>query len=183
MEAMKTTSMWMAISVLPALAVGVAQQKAAPQHSPVAYVSAQRISNETTEGKAGVARMQALQRERADQVRFKQQALEATRRQLAAAPAADRASLQAQEQQQRAELEKLAMQSQADLQGLQRTISTELTPKVKAVVAELVKDTGVQMVLSGESAVVWAADGLDLTSRVIEKMNAHPAAPPVPGKP
>lgn len=179
---MKVVPVWLAMTALPALVVGVAQQRPAAPGSPVAYVSAQRISNETTEGKAGVARMQALQRERADQVRFKQQALEATRRQLAAAQGADRASLQAQEQQQRGELEKAALQAQADLQGLQRTISTELTPKVKTVVAEIVKDTGIQMVLSGESAVVWAADGLDLTSRVIAKMNAQPAVPPAPGQ-
>lgn len=170
------------MTVLPALAVGVAQQKPSPPATPVAYVSSQRISNETAEGKAGVARMQALQRERATEVRDKQQALETTRRELAAAQGDDRVRLQAQEQQQRGEFERAVAQAQTELQGLQRKISAELTPKVKAVVAETVKGTGIQVVLSGESSVVWAADGLDLTSQVIEKMNAQAAAPPAPGQ-
>jgi len=178
---MKTLSAWLALAVAPAIGLGLAQQRVAPATGPVAYVSSQRISNETVDGKAGVARLQALQRERAADVRSKQQVLEATRRQLQSVQdEAGRARLQTQEQQQRTEFEQAVTKAQADIQALQRQISGELATKVKAVLEQVVKGTGVQVVLNGESSVVWAAQGLDLTSQVIEQLNAQSSAPRTP---
>ncbi len=71
-------------------------------------------------------------------------------------------------------------QSQTDLQTMQRQVSAEVATKVKAALEEVVKGTGVQVVLNNETSVVWSAPGLDLTSQVIEKMNAQPSAPPKP---
>src|SRR6185436_3987833 len=123
---MKIVPLCLAIAV-PALAAGAFQQQPAPPSGPVAFVVSQRISNETTEGKAGIARMQALQRDRTADARTRQEALQATRRQIdATADSTDRTRLQAQEQQQRTELEKAVSQSQVDLQNLQRQISNEL---------------------------------------------------------
>ena len=82
---MKTVSLLLAIAAAPALAAGAFQQRTAPPGGPVAFVVSQRISNETSEGKAGIARMQALQRERTAEARTKQEALQATRRQIARA--------------------------------------------------------------------------------------------------
>ena len=180
---MKTVSIWLAITVAPALAAGAFQQRPAPPSGPVAYVVTQRISNETTEGKAGIARIQALQRERTADARTRQETLQATRRQIdATKDSAERTRLQAQEQQQRTDLEKAVNQSQVDLQNLQRQISNELGVKVKAALGDVVKGTGVQVVLSADTTVVWAAQGLDLTSPVIERLNAQ-AASPAPSKP
>lgn len=180
---MKIVPLCLAIAVAPALAAGAFQQRPAPPSGPVAFVVSQRISNETTEGKAGIARIQALQRERTADARTKQEALQATRRQIdATQDSAERTRLQAQEQQQRTDLEKAVNQSQVELQSLQRQISNELGVKVKAAIEDLVKGTGVQVVLSADTTVVWAAQGLDLTSSVIERLNARAAAP-APGKP
>ena len=177
---MKTVSAWLALAVAPALGLGLAQQRVAPT-GPVAFVSSQRISNETADGKAGVARLQAVQRERAADVRAKQQALEATRRQLQSAQdEAGRTRLQAQEQQQRTEFEQVVTKAQTDMQSQQRQISAELATKVNKIVDEVVKGSGVQMVLSGDNSVVWAAPGLDLTPIVIERLNAQSAAPRTP---
>lgn len=175
---MKTFPVWLAMSVLPALAVSLSRQGPVPASGPVAFVISQRIANETAEGKAGLARLQTLQRERRADAQTKQQTLEATRKQLAAAQGDERVRLQAREQQQRAEFERAVAQSQADVQALQRQISVELTPKVKAAVEQVVKSTGVQVVMSGDNTVVWAAPGLDLTARVIEQMNASAPRPP-----
>jgi Skp family chaperone for outer membrane proteins len=180
---MKTVSVWLALILIPTLAVAALQQKPATAHGPVAYIVSQRITNETNEGKAGLARMQALQRERAGEVRAKQEALETTRRQIPAAPdSAERTRLQTQEQQQRTELERLVAQSQTDLQTLQRQIQTELGTKVKAAIEAVVKQTGVQLVISADTTVVWSAPGLDLTGAVIERLNT-PAPAAAPAKP
>ena len=85
---MKTLAVCAALIIVPALAFGLAQPRPAQAVGPVAYVSSQRISNETAEGKAGIARLQAMQRERTADARTKQQALEATRKQLAVCDAA-----------------------------------------------------------------------------------------------
>ena len=178
---MKTLPVWLAVTVLGAIAVGLAQPRAVTAPGPVAYVSSQRISNETADGKAGVARLQTLQRERAADVRTRQQALETTRQKMTLAKDdAARVRLRAEEQQQRTELERAAAQSQADFLSLQRQVSAEVATKVKAAVQEVVKGTEVHLVLNGESSVVWAAPGLDLTSAVIERMNAQPSAPRTP---
>jgi Skp family chaperone for outer membrane proteins len=180
---MKTVPLWLAIVVAPVLAAGAFQQRPTAPSGPVAFVVSQRISNETTEGKAGIARIQVLQRERAAAARTKQDALQATRRQIdATQDSAERSRLQAQEQQQRTDLERAVAQSQVDLQNLQRQISNELGTKVKAAIEELVKGTGVQLVLSADTTVVWSTQGLDLTSPVIERLNARAAAP-TPNKP
>jgi len=180
---MKTVPLWLVITVAPALAAGAFQQRPAPPSGPIAFVVSQRISNETTEGKAGIARMQALQRERAADARTKQDALQATRRQIdMTGDSAERTRLQTQEQQQRTDLERAVAQGQVDLQNLQRQISNELGTKVKAAIQDLVKGTAVQIVLSADTTVVWAANGLDLTSPVIERLNAQ-AASPAPNKP
>ena len=178
---MKIGPMWLAMTAVPLLAVGVTQQRPAPPAGHVAFVSSQRISSETTDGKAGVARLQAAQRDRAADVRTKQQALETTRQQMTlAADDAARVRLRAEEQRQRTELERAAAQSQADLQAMQRQISAEVATKVKAAVEEVVKGTGVQVVLNGETTIVWSTTGLDLTSQVVENMNAQAAAPRTP---
>ena len=102
---MKIGPMWLAMTAVPVLAVGMTQQRPAPPVGQVAYVSSQRISNETTDGKAGVARLQAAQRDRAADVRTKQQALETTRQQMTlAADDAARVRLRTEEQRQRTEL-------------------------------------------------------------------------------
>jgi Skp family chaperone for outer membrane proteins len=178
---MKTLPAWLAVAVAPAIGLGLAQQRVPPATGPVAYVSSQRISNETADGKAGMARLQALQRERATDVRTKQQALEATRRQLQSVQDdAGRARLQTQEQLQRTEFEQAVTKAQTDIQNQQRRISAELGTKVKTILEEVVKGSGVQMVVSGDNVVVWTAPGLDLTAIVIEKMNAQPSAPRTP---
>jgi len=178
---MKIGPVWLAMTALPVLAVGVAQQRPAPPGGPIAHVSSQRISNETSDGKAGIARLQAAQRDRAADVRAKQQALETTRQQITmAADDAARVRLRADEQRLRTELERAVAQSQTDLQTMQRQVSAEVATKVKAALEEVVKGTGVQVVLNNETAIVWSAPGLDLTSQVIEKMNAQASAPRKP---
>ena len=147
----------------------------------VAYVSAQRILTESTEGKAKLARGQALQQQRAADLKTKQQTLEATRQQLAqATDNSARARLLQQEQQQRLELERATGQAQIDLQTLERQANNELLGRVKAVLDDVTKGQDVQLVLNADTAVMWAATSLDLTAAVIQKLNDTAPASPKP---
>ena len=159
-----------------AFAIGRAQSAPAVS-GPVAYVSTVRIQNETEYGKTRVAKLQALQKEQATDIRTKRQALEATRAQLPLAKdAVARTRLQGQEQQQRAELERAVAQSQTEMQTVQRQISAEVVTKVRAALQDIVKGSPVLIVFNGETSVLWAAPGVDLTTAVVEHMNASPQA-------
>ena len=157
------------------VAVSVAAQRSAsvPDGRHIAHVSGQRLSRETNEGKAGLTRLQALQQERAADIRAKQQALELVRQQLgrAGTDAATRTRLEQEDVQRRVEFESAVAQSQVDIQNLQRQLSADLMAKVRPILEELVAGTDVQIVLQSDGPVLWAVPGLDLTAAVIERLN------------
>jgi Skp family chaperone for outer membrane proteins len=172
-------SIWLALPVLTVatwLGLNV-QGKAAPP-TPVAYVSTQRIAKETPQGKEEMGRIQAVQQAQTTAVKARQDALEATRKQLAGTTAAEnRARLQAQGQQQTLELQSTIVKAQAELQEATRQVNADLLKTVQSAVAEVVKDRQVQVVLNSEAAVIWASPSIDLTDAVIARMNAAPPAP------
>jgi Skp family chaperone for outer membrane proteins len=147
----------------------------------IGYVNAQRVFAETTEGKAQLARVQALRQQRAKELRARQQTLQGLRKQMAEATEnAARVRLQQQESQQRTDLERTTVQAQQELQSLQRQVQTEFQGRLREILDELMKGQSLQLVLNGEQAVLWSAPGLDLTSAVIERLNSQTAAPAKP---
>jgi outer membrane protein len=173
---MKKSLLALSLALALTLAFSASAQRASlvPAGSRVAYVSGQRLSSESNEGKAGTIRLQALQQEKAADVRARQQALEAVRQQLARADAGARAALEQDEQQRRAELERAVAQAQVDIQNVQREISADLMTKVRAILEEVVAGTDVEIVLQSDGPVIWAAPSLDLTPVVIERLSAQP---------
>jgi Skp family chaperone for outer membrane proteins len=175
------------IAALSALSVATgAQAPAPPKHAGIGYVSAQRIFAESAEGKAGVARMQALQQQKTAELRTRQQTLDSTRQQAAqATDGPTRVQLQQQETIQRTDLERATAQAQADIQALQRQVQGELLNQVKSILDSVAKEQNFQIVLNAETTVVWAAPGTgaDLTNVVIERLNAKATAPAPPAKP
>ena len=163
----------MALVVMLALPASAQRPSPVPPGSRIAYVSGQRLSAESADGKAGAGRLQALQQSKAGDLRAKQQAHEAVRMQLSrATDAAARIALEQEEQQRRTDLERSMAQAQADIQNLQRQISNELMAKVRPILEQLVAGTEVQIVLQSDGPVLWAAPGLDLTPAVLERLNA-----------
>jgi Skp family chaperone for outer membrane proteins len=152
--------------------VGQAQPAKAP--SAVAFVSANRLLNETTHGRSEASRLQAAQQQRAADLRSKQQALEAIRQQVVAAgDAATRTELQQKETQQRTELERATQQAQLDLQNLQRDINADLQQRLKTVLNDLMKTQPYRLVVNSDTSVMWGEPELDLTSAVVARMNGQ----------
>jgi Skp family chaperone for outer membrane proteins len=175
---MKTALISLAVGAL-LTAVVVGQTTASRPSLSIAYVNAQRVFAETTEGKAQLARVQVLQQQRANELRARQQTLEGLRKQMAEATEnAARVRLQQQESQQRSDLERTTLQAQQEVQNLQRQVATEFQNRLRGVLDELVKGQGLQVVLNGEQAVLWSAPGSDLTNAVIERFNSQTAAAP-----
>ena len=160
-------------SILSLAVVGHAQSSKTP--SAVAFISANRILNESTHGRSEMGRIQSLQQRANADLRTKQQALEATRQQLAAATDnAVKLTLQQKEQQQRAELERATQQAQTDLQNLQREINLDLQQRVKTTLDDLMKTQAYQAVLNADVNLMWSTPELDLTPAVVGRMNGQP---------
>lgn len=157
-----------------------AAQPSAPQPSlPVRFIVSQRVLTESAEAKAELTKIQAAQQRLNNELRSRQQTLETTRRQLSTmADATERTRLQQQEQTQRADLERATTQAQNDMQALRRDMQIRLQSQLKIALDQLLKGQDVQVVLNADAAVVWSAPGLDITSTVIERLNALPPAAP-----
>ena len=174
---MKTSLIATSLALVPAIfSLGPIAQAPAPQaKAAIAYVSAQRIFAESVEGKAQLAKVQAMQQERAADLRSRQQTLEATRQQLAQADGAARVHLQQQELQQQTDLARATAQAQADLQTLQRQAQADVQGRVKTILDDVAKSQNIQLVLNGDTSVVWSAPGTDLTGAVVERLNSNAA--------
>jgi Skp family chaperone for outer membrane proteins len=175
------------IAVTAVLSVAAAAQNPAPPRpAGIGYINPQRIFAESSEGKADVARVVALQQQKASELRVRQQTLDTTRQQLAqAADGPTRTPLLQQETVQRTDLERATAQAQADIQTLQREVNTELLNRVKSVLDVVAKEQNIQLVLNADASLIWAAPGTgaDLTSVVIERMNAKSTAAAPASKP
>jgi Skp family chaperone for outer membrane proteins len=166
---------WLTLAVAVALAFSsavVAQTAQPAKIGPVAWISAQRILNESTAGKAGLRELQEFQQKHAADIRALQQKLDETRQQLSSADAAGRGPLLTREQEERTAVERATSQAQVDFQALQRQVNSELMRKVKAILDDLLRDQDVQVVMSAETAVIWARPNLDLTDKVLARLNA-----------
>jgi Skp family chaperone for outer membrane proteins len=163
-----TMALWAGLPVLLAATPAVAQ---VPTDATVAVLSSQRISSQSIEGRAGQERLQGLQRQRASELRQKQQALEETRRLIADSGATK--ELKQLESKQRADLDLATVQAQTEFQTTQRDVTLALQAKVRIVLEELLKGTSVQVVLQSEGNIIWTAPGVDLTDAVIARLNAR----------
>jgi Skp family chaperone for outer membrane proteins len=155
-------------------------QTAAPGKVPgVVYISSNRLMNEAVPARTELARVQAMQQQKNAELRTKQQAVDATRLQLAQATDAEtRARLVKQEQDQRADFERSQQQAQADLQRLQREVQAEVQTRVRDAIAEMAKTQDIRLVVNQDTTVVWAVPGMDITSTLIERLNASATAKP-----
>jgi Skp family chaperone for outer membrane proteins len=182
-----------AVSLFALLAVGllgpVAERIAQPRVPPIAYVSLQRISTESTEGKAAVKRLEAAGQARAQDVRAKQKALETTRIALANSggvfQGSKRTELKAQEERQVQELQKATQAAQAELQEIQRDVQGKMRQELGVILGDIARQRSLQIVLNQDTAVVWAPVGADITAEVLERLNSvapSPNNPPSPKK-
>jgi Skp family chaperone for outer membrane proteins len=184
---MKTLLITLPIALLAtAFSIAAAGQTPAPRGLPsIAFISAARAGSESTASKADVAKYQALQTQKQNELRAKQQMLESTRSQLAqATDATKRTALQQEEQRERTELERATVQAQTDLQNAQRQLQLAFQGRLKTAVEDLVKGQNYQLILNADTTLIWAAPGaaIDLTGALVERMNAAPTSAP-PAKP
>jgi len=164
----------------PALAVKF------PEGAKYAYVNIQRIASESSDGKASSARIEALRLKKANELNEKNKAVEAFQAKQRSAVMSEAASAQVQKDIDKAQvdIQRMTQDAQAELQELQNELQIDFQRKVGPVIEQVAREKGLQLLFSqGDSGLIWADAGLDLTVEVIRRLDAAAAASQKPAAP
>ncbi|MEW6319973.1 MAG: OmpH family outer membrane protein [Acidobacteriota bacterium] len=148
-----------------------------PEGAKVAYVVLQRIANESEDGKAAAAKIQAFQQQKAAELNEKNKQLQALQQKLekegSVMSVSAQAELQKQIERTQVEIQRFTQDAQADLQELQNNLQAEFTQKIEPVLAEVGREKNLHFIFNGPDAgLVWADAALDVSADVIKKLNA-----------
>ena len=166
----------------PALAAPAPQPPAPfPQGAKVGFVNLQAIAQLSVDGKAAAARVNIVapkkQTEAADKAKLlqtNQQKLETSGSVMSPAAVAQ---LQKDIERQTLEGQRFEQDAQAELNELQQQLQTEFQTKLMPVLEALSKEKGLQVLFSaGDSGVIWAEPGIDLTLDAVARLDKMPKA-------
>jgi len=126
----------------------------------LASFSPQRAFAESVQGKAAIARLTALQGQKAREIEEKNKALE---------------TLEAQRSKEvetfRVNVQRFIQDAQTEVLGVQRDLESAFLVKLKPALEQVAKDSGLALVFSlDEPAIVWADPALDITGDVVKQL-------------
>jgi outer membrane protein len=141
----------------------------------VACVSPQRVFTESADGKAAIARLAALQDEKAQAIAEKNRELQGQEQALQ--QAGSLLSEDARNQRSsaiekfRIDVQRFIQDAQAELTGVQRDVETAFLAKLKPAIAKVARDGGFQLVFNlDEDLISWADPSLDITPEVVKQL-------------
>jgi Skp family chaperone for outer membrane proteins len=156
-----------------------------------AYVRLDLIAAQSTEGKAAADKIKALQEQKSRELNEKNKTLQTAQQKLESGGSvlsdAARAQLQTEIDRQQRDLQRFTEDAQQDVQNLAQQVEEDFNRKLQPIIDKVATDKQVHFVFNaGQSGLVWATPGMDLTAEVITALNAgggaKPAAPaPPPG--
>jgi outer membrane protein len=166
----------------PPPAVAPAPAKPFPEGAKVAYINIQRIANESAEGKAATAKVQALVQKKQSEANEKNKALQADQQKLAGGSSvrseASRAELEKKIERQNVELQRMTQDAQQEVQELQQQLQNQFQQKLMPIVQQVAGARGIHVLFSAaDSGIVWADPGLDITADVIKQFDSGNATP------
>ena len=172
----------------PAAAPALQPPAAFPQGAKVAFVNLQAIAQLSADGKAANAKVQALAQKKQTEGATKTKTLQDNQQKLQTSGTvmndAARAQLEKDIERQTVEGQRFEQDAQAELTELQQELQREFQAKLMPILEALSKEKGLQALLSaGDSGVIWADPGLDLTLEAVKKMDSGAAAPKAPAAP
>jgi Skp family chaperone for outer membrane proteins len=153
-----------------------------PEGAKYAFVNIQRIANESIEGKAATAKVNALvnkkQAEGADRTKQLQAAQQRLETGGSVMNEATRAQLQKDIDRLTVDIQRFNEDAQQEVQVLQNDLMGDFQIKLAPVIDAVAKEKKLHMVFStADAGLVWGDPGLDLTSEVIAKFDAATPAP------
>ena len=151
-----------------------------PEGAKVAYINIQRIANESAEGKAATAKVQALVQKKQAEANEKNKALQADQQKLQSGGSVmsdqARAELEKKIERQNVEIQRMTQDAQQDVQELQQDLQAEFQRKLMPIVQQVAQQKGIHVLFSAaDSGIVWADTGLDITTDVIKQFDSATA--------
>jgi Skp family chaperone for outer membrane proteins len=139
-----------------------------PAGAKVGFVNLQAIAQLSADGKAAAGKVNALAQKKQTEAADKTKALQANQQKLETSGGvmseAARAQLQKDIERQTVEGQRFEQDAQAELNELQQQLQQEFQGKLMPVLEALSKEKGLQVLFSaGDSGVIWAEPGIDLT--------------------
>ena len=151
-----------------------------PQGAKVGFVNLQAIAQLSADGKAAAAKVNALAQKKQTEAADKAKLLQSNQQKLETSGSvmseAARAQLQKDIDRQTLEGQRFEQDAQAELNELQQQLQQEFQTKLMPVLESISKEKGLQVLFSaGDSGVIWAEPGIDLTLEAVKRLDAKPA--------
>jgi outer membrane protein len=153
-----------------------------PAGAKTAFISPQRIFQESADGKAALTRINTLIQQKQTEGQEKQKALQTNQQKLQNSGSVmneqARSQLEKEIERQQVEGQRFQQDAQAAINELQNEVQQDFIKKVSPLIEAVAKEKGVQMVFDLQNAgLAWWDPGLDLTNDVIKKLDSgKPAA-------
>jgi outer membrane protein len=146
----------------------------------MAFINPQRIFQESSEGKASLARVQTLINKKQTEGQDRQKKLAADQQKLQTSGTvmndSARAQLEKDIEKQQVEGQRFQQDAQAEINELQQEVQNDFIKKVSPVIEAVAKEKGVQLVFDLNNAgLAYFEPGLDLSTDVIKKLDASKA--------
>ncbi|HUR34205.1 MAG TPA: OmpH family outer membrane protein [Vicinamibacterales bacterium] len=151
-----------------------------PAGAKVGFVNLQAIAQLSSDGKAAAARVNTLAQKKQTEAADKAKLLQSNQQKLETSGGvmsdAARAQLQKDIERQTVEGQRFEQDAQAELNELQQQLQQEFQSKLMPVLEALSKEKGLQVLFSaGDSGVIWAEPGIDLTLEAVARLDKKPA--------
>ena len=146
-----------------------------------ASFSPQRAFSESAEGKAGLARIEALRAEKTREIETRNKTLQTREQSLeqntgVLSPEA-RIQRTNEIEKFRIDLQRFIQDAQAEVTGLQRDVEGAFLVKLKPAIERVAKEKGLQLIFNLDTdPIVWSDPSLDITTEVITRL-ARAGAP------
>jgi Skp family chaperone for outer membrane proteins len=163
----------------PAPAPAPAQPPAPfPAGAKIAFFNPQAVFQASADGRAAVARVNALiqkkQTENADKAKLLQGNQQKLQTSGSVMNETARVQLEKEIEKQTKDAERFQQDAQAEINELQQEVQNDFVKKLSPIVEALANEKGLHLVFNAsESGIAWAAPGLDLTADVIKRLDAN----------
>jgi Skp family chaperone for outer membrane proteins len=155
-----------------------------PVGAKIAFFQPEVAFQNSADGKAALARVQALVQKKQTENADKAKALQANQQKLQTSGSvmndAARSQLEKEIERQQKDAERFQQDAQAEINELQQEVQNDFVKKLSPIIEQLATEKGLHLVFNArDSGISWAAAGLDLTPDVIKKLDSAkaPTAP------
>ena len=154
-----------------------------PEGAKVAFVVLQRIANESADGKAATAKIQALQQKKANELSEKNKQLQGIQQKLekeaSVMSTTAQADLSKQAEKLNTEIQRFTQDAQQEIGELQEQLRQQFEARVQPLLEEVRKEKGLHFIFNAPDSGLVAVDpGLDISAEVIKKLDAKGTAKP-----